>query len=154
MHGESGEEEKNVTVFQLLSSCPIVTDESGKESTFSIGGQSLYSNGPMPWSAYLNIHGTMFNLVKSTGLRDLSVLYNVDNASGYLPALCIFGLTCAESGECVKFEAKMVEFVNEQLIPEARVKVFTAFPQIGYASTKGSISLWFQVERVDGGGIL
>ena len=95
------------------------------------------------WPNTLECLPQLLYLIKSTGLRDLSVLYNVDNASGYLPALCTLGLTCAESGECVKFEAKMVEFVNEQLIPEARVKVFTAFPQIGYASTKVPISILF-----------
>ena len=140
VHGEAGEEGQYSNVFQVLSSCPIVTDESGKESAFSICGQSLYNNGPMPWSAYLTIHGSMFFLVKSTGLSDLSAFYDVNSATEYLPVLCTTGLICADSGECDEFESQMVDFVQKELVPEARMRVYGAFPQLGQALKEGSIS--------------
>ena len=94
----------------------------------------------MPWSANLKIHGIMCNIVKATGLRSLSALFDLDDATDYLPILCTSGFTCAESGECDDFEAVMVDFVTSELVPEARDKVSAAFPQLGDASQEGSIS--------------
>merc|ERR1711957_1081065 len=54
VHGNQGDESTE-QVFQILSSCPLVTDESGKRSTFSICGEALYNLDPMPWSVYLKI---------------------------------------------------------------------------------------------------
>lgn len=138
--GEVGQQEDDVPVFQVLTSCPVVTDDSGKESTFSICGRALYENGPMPWSAYLKIHETMFNLVKATGIRSLCAFYDIDDAIDYLPLLCTSMFTCAESGECDEFEAGMLDFVNSEIVLDARVKVFSAFPQLGYPSVEGSVS--------------
>ena len=47
-YGETGQEKQNVEVFQVLPSCPVVTDKVGKRTTFSICGETLYyNNGPM-----------------------------------------------------------------------------------------------------------
>ena len=138
-HGEDGEEE-NVEVFQVLSSCPINVDESGKKTTFSICGEVLYDGGPMPWSVYLKIHGIMFKLVKETGVRDLSAFHNLDDATQRLPGLCSSGLTCVEKGDCGEFEATMMALVNKDLVTDARKKVYAAFHHLGDASKEGSIS--------------
>ena len=138
-HGEDGEEE-NVEVFQVLSSCPINVDESGKKTTFSICGKVLYDGGPMPWSVYLKIHGIMFKLVKESGVRDLSAFHDLDDAIQRLPGLCISGLTCAEEGDCGEFEAKMMDFIKHDLVTDARKKVYAAFHHLGDASKEGSIS--------------
>ena len=140
-HGKGGlEEGEPTTVYQVLSSCPVVRDESGKLSSFSICGKVLYKGGPMPWSMYLKIHGIMFSIVKSTGVRDSSAFHDAAYATRHLPGLCVSGLDCAEHGNCTTFEAKMLAFANQELTAEAHAKVLAAFPEFGNASKEGSVS--------------
>ena len=84
-------QDKRIGSLTVLTWCPVVTDESGEEITFSICGQACCNNRPMPWSAYRKIHGSMFHLVKATGSRSLSALYDLDDATDHLPILCTQG---------------------------------------------------------------
>lgn len=138
-HGSVGESQE-AEVFQVLSSCPLALDESGKKSTFSICGESLYAGQSMPWNVYIHIHSVMFNIVKTSGIRDVSALRDADYAALRLPELCASGVQCAESGTCNKFELDMQDFIDHELNPDAREKALKAFPLLGYASKPGSVS--------------
>ncbi len=129
-------------MFQVLTSCPLVTDETGKHATFSICGRILYSLGPMPWSVYLKIHMTLFNLVRTSGIRDLSAFSDLDLVDEHLPGLCASGLACADgAGDCTTFEERMYDFVHSgSFTPDAREKALSAFPHMGDASKVGSCS--------------
>ena len=94
----------------------------------------------MPWSDYLKIHGIMFKLVKETGVRALSAFHVFDDATQRLSGLCSSGLTCAKEGDCGEFEAKMMDLIQMDLVPDARKKVYAAFRHLGDASKEGSIS--------------
>lgn len=139
-HGETGQEEQDVKVYQVLTSCPVVEDDTGKKSTFSICGGYLHNHAPMSWSEYIKIHSVMFKLVKATGLHSLDSMLNIDDATEFLPILCSSSLQCVDSGECDEFEAAIVEFVDEELVQDARDKVYTAFPGLGAATSEDSIS--------------
>ena len=140
VHGEAGYEGETTTVYQVLTSCPVVTDVTDQFTSFSICGKGLYDNGPMSWSDYLMIHRTMFNLVKTTGLSALSNLKSVNSASERLPTLCLSGLSCAKTGDCDDFENNLYNFVDTELVPAARDQVHVAFPQFGTPNVEGSIS--------------
>ena len=140
VHGEAGYEGESSTVYQVLTSCPVVEDATGLFTSFSICGRNLYDNEPMPWLDYLKIHTTMFNLVKSTGMGALSNLNSVDSATGHLPALCSSGLTCVKSGDCDEFESNMVNFVEMELVPSARDQVIATYPGLGNPELEDSIS--------------
>ena len=95
----------------------------------------------MPWSVYLKIHATMFNLVKTSGIRDLSAFHDLAYANQHLPGLCASGLACADdAGDCTTFEEQMVDFANRELTPDAREKALAAFPNLGDATKVGSVS--------------
>eukprot|EP00571_Detonula_confervacea_P004301 CAMPEP_0172317898 /NCGR_PEP_ID=MMETSP1058-20130122/33198_1 /TAXON_ID=83371 /ORGANISM="Detonula confervacea, Strain CCMP 353" /LENGTH=497 /DNA_ID=CAMNT_0013032579 /DNA_START=60 /DNA_END=1553 /DNA_ORIENTATION=+ len=139
-HGEAGQTEEFTTVYQVLSTCPVVTDETGKESTFTICAKSLAVDGSLPWSSYLRIHATLLRLVLETGVRTISSFYDIDKAREYLPTLCTSGLVCSESGDCDEFEAAIRIFVQQEIVPDKIDQVMAAFPSIGEASSKGSVS--------------
>jgi len=139
-HGETGETGEPVTVYQVLSTCPVVTDETGKATTFSLCVKNLSKDGALPWSSYIRIHATVLKLVTTTGVHDLSAFFDVDRAAGYLDDLCASALACSESADCDEFESKMNVFISQEIVPEKRGKVMAAFPQMGEASSKGSIS--------------
>jgi len=142
VHGEQADASPvEEQLYQVLSSCPLVTDETGKQATFSICGASLYGFGPMPWRVYLKIHMTMFNLVKTSGIRDLSAFANPAHATDHLPSLCASGLACADdAGDCTTFEEQMLEFIHAEMTPGARKKALVAFPNLGDATKVGSVS--------------
>ena len=97
----------------------------------------------MPWSVYLKIHMTMFNLVKTSGIRERSAFTDPARAVDYLPSLCVAGLACAtdhDAGDCTTFEQQMLEFISSELEPSAREKALAAFPNLGDASKMGSVS--------------
>lgn len=139
-HGEADQTEEFTTVYQVLSTCPVVTDETGKESTFSICSKYLAVDGNWPWSSYLRIHEILLRLVLETGVRTISSFYDIDKATEYLPTLCMSGLVCSESGDCDEFEAAFRIFVQQEIVPDKIDQVMAAFPSIGEASSKGSVS--------------
>lgn len=94
----------------------------------------------MPWSVYLKIHKTLYDLVKETGVTDLSAFIDVSYARAQLPELCNEGLNCAESGSCDVFEEKMADLINTNLKPNQKVKALAAFPFLGNARSEGSAS--------------
>lgn len=95
----------------------------------------------MPWSVYIKIHTIMFDLVKTSTIRDLSAFHDIAYAKQHLPGLCSSGLACADdAGECDTFEQKMLEFINHELTPSARKRALAAFPNLGDATKTGSAS--------------
>lgn len=94
----------------------------------------------MPWSVYLTIHKTLFDLVKKTGVTDLSAFIDINYARSKLPDLCQEGVKCAESGSCDVFEKHMAELIDEDLKPESRLKAMSAFPALGSPGQEGSVS--------------
>lgn len=94
----------------------------------------------MPWSVYLKIHKFLYDLVKRTGVTDLSAFIDVSYARAQLPELCNEGLNCAESGSCDAFEEKIANLINANLKPNHKVKALAAFPSLGNAGSEGSIS--------------
>jgi hypothetical protein len=139
-HGQTGGA-RNFTTHQLLTTCPVAVDESGKISSTSICGSVMTKgSGPLPWKTYLDVHSALLTLIQATGITSITALKSRSSAQEHLLGLCTYGLLCSMTGMCDIYEEMMLNFVNAELTDDAKAKAYAAFPDLGDASSPKSCS--------------
>lgn len=142
MHGPVGDataEDK----YELLTSCPVGVDESGKKFTPIDSDFCGDEQKEMSWSDYLLIHASILRLVRESGAYWFSgsSYVNMAEVKRYTPNLCRTMLECAKDHTtCSHFEDASQLFVENALTHTARRATDVAFSKLGRHRQLGSVS--------------
>jgi hypothetical protein len=130
-----------VDVYSVLTSCPVGLDESG--IGFTPFSTVLFGAGAVSWSDYILIHRAIVDIVKVVGPFVFSpeTYTSTEEVGEYTNAFYKALLTCnRDPKSCDALEMAALELVEMSMTDEARVKVHTAFPDLGKLNMPGSIA--------------
>ena len=128
-------------MYSVLTSCPVGLDESG--IGFTPFSTVLFGAGAVSWSDYILIHRAIVDIVKVVGPFVFSpeTYTSTEEVGEYTNAFYKALLTCnRDPKSCDALEMAALELVEMSMTDEARVKVHTAFPDLGKLNMPGSIA--------------
>lgn len=142
-HGESGEETKE-DKYEILTSCPLGVDESGKRFTpidSDFCGKDIQD---MSWSDYVLLHGAILRVVRKTGgywFNGASYSNDMADLHKYAPGVCSTMLRCVKNDDnCDDFEDAAMEFIENTLEETFQAETYALFPNAGMPLRPGSVS--------------